>query len=131
MSSRTTNELGAKAQIDFHCFDPECDGVVKFNLADISARDFQAVCLKCHRPYALDAALKDKLGRMLELIVAIRHAEDILGDSNVSVNVAGGEVKIPYALLLTRLNTLITLEVGDRKVDFHLWVEPSSPDTFR
>lgn len=129
--SSSTSELGAKAQIDFHCFDPECDGVVKFNLADIAGRDFQAVCPKCHRSYELDAALRDKLSRMLDLINAIRKAEDILGDSNVSVNVAGGEVKIPYALLLTRLNTLITLEVGDRKVDFHLWVEPSSPDTFR
>ena len=129
--SKSANELGAKAQIDFHCFDPECDGIVKFNLADIAGREFQAVCPKCHRAYELDAALKDKLGRMLELITAIRKAEDILGDSNVSVNVAGGEVKIPYALLLTRLNTLITLEVGGRMVDFHLWIEPSSPDTFR
>ena len=129
--SRPASQLGAKAQIDFHWFSPECDGVVKFNLADIAGRDFQAVCPKCHRSYALDSGLKDKLGRMLELIIAIRKAEDILGDSNVSVNVAGGEVKIPYALLLTRLNTLITLEVGGRKVDFHLWVEPASPDTFR
>ena len=48
--SSSTSELGAKAQIDFHCFDPECDGVVKFNLADIAGRDFQAVCPKCHRP---------------------------------------------------------------------------------
>ena len=68
---------------------------------------------------------------MMELVSAIRQAEDILGDSNVSVNVAGGEVRIPYALLLTRLNTLITLNYGDRKVDFHLWIEPSSPETFR
>lgn len=88
--SKSANELGAKAQIDFHCFDPECDGIVKFNLADIAGREFQAVCPKCHRAYELDAALKDKLGRMLELITAIRKAEDILGDSNVSVNVAGG-----------------------------------------
>ncbi|MDR0932695.1 MAG: hypothetical protein LBM70_06725 [Victivallales bacterium] len=129
--TKPANQLGAKAQIDFHCFAPDCDGVVKFNLSDIAGRDFQAVCPKCHRPYSLDANLKDKLGRMLELIIAIRKAEDILGDSNVSINVAGGEVKVPYALLLTRLNTLITLEVGDRKVDFHLWVEPASPDTFR
>ena len=43
------------------------------------------------------------------LIGAIRNAEDILGDSVVSVNVAGGNVRVPYALLLTRLNTLITL----------------------
>lgn len=129
--SKSSNPIGAKAQIDFQCFSGECEGVVKFNLADIAGRDFQAVCPKCHRSYALDPVLKDKLGRMLDLITAIRKAEDILGDSNVSVNVAGGEVKIPYALLLTRLNTLITLEVGDRKVDFHLWVEPASPDTFR
>ena len=42
--SRPASQLGAKAQIDFHCFSPECDGVVKFNLADIAGRDFQAVC---------------------------------------------------------------------------------------
>ena len=127
--SSTVNN--AKAQIDFHCFEPDCDAVVKFNLADIASRDFQAVCPKCHRAYALDDTLRDKLGRMLELINAIRNSEDILGDSIVSVNVAGGEVRIPYALLLTRLNTLITLEVGGRRTDFHLWIEPSSPDTFR
>ena len=129
--SKSANELGAKAQIDFHCFNPECEGIVKFNLADVAVKGFQAVCPKCHRTYELDAGLKDKLGRMLELITAIRKAEDILGDSNVSVNVAGGEVKIPYALLLTRLNTLITLEGGARKVEFPLWVAPSSPETFR
>ena len=124
-------ELGARAQIDFHCFADGCSGVVKFNLADICGRDFQAVCPQCHRAYALDRGLRDKLRRMLELINALRGSEDILGDSVVSVNVAGGEVRIPYALLLTRLNTLITLELGGKKVDFHLWVEPSSPDTFR
>ena len=124
-------ELGARAQIDCHCFVDDCPGVVKFNLADVGSRDFQAVCPVCHRAYALDDVLRDKLRRMLELINALRCSEDILGDSVVSVNVAGGEVRIPYALLLTRLNTLITLELGGKKVDFHLWVEPSSPDTFR
>ena len=68
---------------------------------------------------------------MLELVIALRNAEDILGDTSVSVNVAGGSVKLPYALLLTRLNTLISLEVGDEKMDFHLRVEPTSPETFR
>ncbi len=124
-------ELGAKAQIDFQCLEDGCDGVVKFNLKDVASRDFQAVCPKCHRTYALDAALRDKLVRMMKLVQAIRESEDVLGDSNVSVNVAGGSVKVPYALLLTRLNTLITLKYGDRQVDFHLWIEPSSPGTFR
>ncbi len=126
-------DLGAKAQIDFHCLDSEsCDGVVAFNLAEVSDCNFQAVCPKCHRAYVLDEALRDKLMRMLKLVAAIRDAEDILGDSSVAVTVAGArEVKIPYALLLTRLNTLITLNYGDKKVDFHLWIEPSSPETFR
>ncbi|MBO5763563.1 MAG: hypothetical protein J6R85_06785 [Lentisphaeria bacterium] len=129
--SNQERDLGAKAQIDFHCVDDTCDGVVKFNLADIADLDFQAVCPVCHRTYELDPELQDKLQRMMGLVAAIRNAEDILGDSNVSVNVAGGSVKIPYALLLTRLNTLISLSLGGKKVDFHLWIEPSSPDTFR
>ncbi len=133
MSMKHQKGLGAKAQIDFHCLDSEgCDGVVKFNLSEISDPEFQAVCPKCHRAYELDEALRDKFERMLNLVAAIRDAEDILGDSSVAVTVAGAkEVKIPYALLLTRLNTLITLSLGDKKVDFHLWIEPASPETFR
>lgn len=131
MNKTSAAELGAKARIDFRCLNEQCDGVVAFNLNEVAKRDFQAVCPKCHKTYELDAGLRDKLERMLQLIGAIRNAEDILGDSIVSVNVAGGEVKIPYALLLTRLNTLISLNLGERKVDFHLWVEPTSPDTFR
>lgn len=131
MNNQANAELAARARIDFHCFSAGCEGVVRFNLADVSKRDFQAVCPVCHQTYTLDKELCDKLGRMLKLVLAIREAEDILGDSNVSVNVAGGEVKIPYALLLTRLNTMITLKFGERQVDFHLWIEPASPDTFR
>lgn len=130
--AKTSQTIGARAQIDFQCLDDNCDGVVKFNLAEVCKSDFQAVCPKCHRPYVLDASLRDKLERMMNLVAAIRQAEDILGDSNVSVTVAGErEVRIPYALLLTRLNTLITLNFGEKKVDFHLWIEPSSPETFR
>ena len=132
MTVNQDSGLGAKAQIDFHCLNDSCSGVVKFNLSEVCSKDFQAVCPKCHRAYELDEALRDKLSRMLKLVAAIRDAEDILGDSSVAVTVAGAkEVKIPYALLLTRLNTLITLNFGDKKVDFHLWIEPSSPDTFR
>ena len=123
--------LKSSARLDFHCFADGCDGTVKFDVKQVADPGFQAVCPTCHRAYALDAALRDKLTRMMELIGAIRECEDILGDSVVSVNVAGGEVRIPYALLLTRLNTMISLELGGRKTDFHLWVEPSGPQTFR
>ena len=120
-----------RAQLDFHCFSDNCGGVVKFDVGQVADPDFQVVCPHCHRAYAFDEVLRGKLTRMMNLIGAIRDCEDILGDSVVAVSVAGGEVKIPYALLLTRLNTLITLDAGGRKTDFHLWVEPSGPQTFR
>lgn len=117
------------AQLDFAC--PDCGGVVKFNLLDLDQEDFQAMCPKCHQPYQFDEKLKEKFRKLQNLICAVRDAESILGDCNVAVAVPAGEVKIPYALLLTRMNTMITLNLGDRKVDFHLWIEPSSADTFR
>lgn len=122
---------GNSARLDFCCQTEKCTGIVKFNLSDVEDPEFQAICPECHRAYALDDTMRSKLQRMLELVVAIRNSEDILGDSIVSVNVAGGEVRIPYALLLSRLNTIITLEINGNKTDFHLWVEPSSPNTFR
>ena len=123
--------LGEQARISFNCFDDNCTGVINCTLSEIGDAKFQAVCPECHRAYALDETMRSKLQRMLELVIAIRNSEDILGDSVVSVNVAGGEVRIPYALLLSRLNTIITLEINGTKTDFHLWVEPSSPNTFR
>ena len=68
---------------------------------------------------------------MLNLVSVIRESEDLLGDAVISVNVAGGSVQIPYAMMLTRLNTVITLDLGDSKTDFHLRVEPSGAETFR
>ena len=128
----TENAAAApKAQLDFHCLTDGCEGVVNFDLINVADPEFQAVCPVCHRAYALDEALRDKLTRMMKLIASIRDCEDILGDSVVAVKVAAGEVKVPYALLLTRLNTMISLEFGGKKTDFHLWVEPSGPQAFR
>ncbi len=125
------NTIGAKAQLDFVCVETDCGGVVKFNLAEISDPDFQVVCPKCHRAYAFDEALRGKLEKMVTLMTAIRDSQDILGDSAVSVNVAGGEVRVPYALLLTRLNTVITLDFGGKKVDFCFRAEPMAEKAFR
>ena len=117
------------AGLDFIC--PECGGVVKFNLMELEQADFQALCPKCHRPYQFDEPLREKFQKLQKLILAVREAEPILGDCNVAVAVPAGEVKVPYALLLTRLNTMITLNLNGRKVDFHLRIEPASSDTFR
>lgn len=124
-------KIGSKAQVDFICVEDGCDGVVQFNLAECTGDRMQAMCPKCHNPYVFDKELKQKFQKLQNLILAVREAESILGECSVSVDVPGGNVKIPYALLLTRLNTMLTLKVGDKSIDFHLWIEPTSPDTFR
>ena len=131
MANDTAENIQAKAQVDFECLEDTCNGIVKFNLVDVAKKSFNVSCPSCRKLYEFNNDLREKLNKLLKLIMAVREAESILGDCNVSVNVPGGEVKIPYALLLTSLNTMITLNVGGKKVDFHLWVEPSSPDTFR
>ncbi len=120
-----------KCHVDFVCIEPDCKAPVAFNLMDAMEKDSQILCPSCHRPYEFEQGLKDKLGKLLKLILAVREAESILGDCNVSVSVPGGSVKIPYPLLLTRLNTLISLDMGGKKVEFHFRIEPTSPDTFK
>lgn len=120
-----------KAELDFKCQAENCKGIVKFNLKDLEEKGFQALCPECHKPYEFDDELKGKFQKLANLIAALREAEPILGSSNVAVTVPGGEVKVPYVLLLTRLNTLITLDVGDKKVDFHIIVEPAGAEMFR
>lgn len=121
-----------KAQVDFLCVEPECNGQIKFNLAECAGEEeLQVLCPNCHRPYVLDQDLRDKLRKLNNLIVTLREAESILGACSVAVATPAGEKKIPYALLLTRLNTMLTLQMGEHTVDFHLWIEPTSPETFR
>ncbi|MCQ2379527.1 MAG: hypothetical protein MJ025_01195 [Victivallaceae bacterium] len=130
-AKKEAGAIGAKAKLDFVCVGDGCDGVVEFDLSDIASDDFQMVCPKCHKAYCLSEDLHSKLSKMLDLMVAIRNAEGILGDCFVSVNTKMEEIRIPYSLLLTRLNTIISLDLGERKVNFHLRVEPSSEETFR
>lgn len=130
-AEKNGDTFNPKAYIDFQCMENDCEGIIKFDLVEMSRENPQIMCRECHKPYMFDKKLRDKLESLYNLILAIREAEDILGDCNVAVTVPGGEVKVPYALLLTRLNTMISLNVGDKTVDFHLRVEPSSPETFR
>ncbi len=131
MTKKNKEKKISTAEVDFECIGNNCEETIKFSLIDAIETNFQAVCPRCHKAYQFDDNLRDKLDRLCKMILAIRKAEDILGDCNVAITVPGKTVKVPYALLLTRLNTMITLNFSGEKVDFHFRVEPSSPETFR
>ena len=94
-------------------------------------KDGLITCPHCYRQYSFsDSGFIDKLQKLKNLLIAVKEAEDILGDVNVGVNTVAGSAKIPYRLLLTRMNTVITLDVGGQKIDFNFRVEPAKSGDF-
>lgn len=120
-----------QASIDFACVDPECNATIPFRLDELRKSKGRLSCPNCRRQYRFDPKFLDKLERLEDLIMALQRAEDILGDANIAVTTASGEVRIPYRLLLTRLNTIITLEVEGRKIEFNFRVEPLNNGAYR
>lgn len=114
------NELG---KVEFSCVEPGCNGNIVFGMFSLSDDD-KVSCPECSNEYFFNQDLICKLKKFFDLISAVRDASEILGSTNVSIDVEGREVKIPYRLLLTRLNTVLTLHIGDKKIDFRYRVEP-------
>lgn len=112
------------AIIDFHCIEDGCDNLIKFNLMELMQNKGQLVCDHCHRHYQFDAPFIEKLEKLKKLVIAIKESEDILGDCNVAVMSEHGEVKIPYRLLMTRMNSMISLELSGKRTDFAFRIEP-------
>ena len=127
-----TDDHATQAPVDFGCLEADCGETIQFDLLQLSANKGRVSCSNCHRSYEFDRAFIAKLEKLRQLIAAVREAEDILGDADISVTTPAGEVKVPYRLLMTRLTTLISLTVDGRTVDFHFRVEPLDDDeTFR
>ena len=114
-----------RAHVDFICVDETCKEVVKFNVMELEQSKGVVQCENCRREYQFDKEFIDKLRRLRDLVFAVQNAADILGDINVAVQTPSHEVKVPYSLLLTRLNTMISMDVGNgNNIDFNFRIEP-------
>jgi hypothetical protein len=51
-------------------------------------------------------------------------SEEILGNAHVGVDCGEHRVKIPYKLLLTRLNSCLDLKLGDQSLSIMFRIEP-------
>ncbi len=123
-SDSSQPSLDLRAHVDFACLEDDCRAAIGFNLMQLEKSKGAVACPVCRRSYHFDLDFLDKLRRLRNLIFAIREAGEILGSVNVAVQTMTHEVKVPYNLLLTRMNTVITLEIGGRKVDFNFRIEP-------
>ena len=113
-----------KAIVDFDCIENDCKQTIQFDLLQLQTAKGTLSCSHCHIRYQFDRSFLSKLDKLRRLVLAVQDAEAILGDCNIYINTPTNEVKIPYRLLLTRLNTLISLQVSGTTIDFHFRVEP-------
>ena len=119
------------ALIDFQCEDDKCGETVVFDIMTLKENDRRISCPNCHRLYNFNKRFVDKLEKLRNLVLAVKESEDIIDDCNVAVDTPMGGVKVPYRLLLTRLNTLISLKVKGKIIDFNFRIEPLNNTAFK
>ena len=112
-----------KPAIEFKCIQEECDGLLSFSILDVGKK-VAVQCPVCRNDYTFNKDFMEKSKKFVELILSVRAAEDILGNTSVAINVGEKSVQVPYRLLLTRLNTLLTLKIGTNEIIFKFRVEP-------
>lgn len=100
-----------------------CTQPIAFSLLNITSGT-PLSCTNCGKKYRFNEELIEKISRFEKLLSAVYEARDLLGDANVGIAVNTHEVKVPYRLLLTRLNTMLTLKVGDKQMMFRFRIEP-------
>lgn len=109
--------------LEFRCIKNDCGEVVKFSVFEI-AKNHSIRCGACGKEYTFGENLVGKLEKFEKLCRAVNEAQEILSDTNVAINVYSHEVKIPFRLLLSRLNTQLNLDVGGKEIQIRFRVSP-------
>lgn len=97
--------------IHFSVFDVEKEGIIK--------------CSECGLIYDFnDEKLRGQLKKFENLCRQIQASEEILSNTSVGIYLGDREIKIPYKLLLTRLNSTLDLMIGNQPLTVTFRIEP-------
>lgn len=110
-------------KLQFHC--QECDSPILFSVLDRAHFGNIVACSNCGRKYAFD---DETLLRHLTQFEALCHqiyaSEEILGSTAIAIDVGSHHVKVPFNILLTRLSSVIELNINGKKSVIFFRVEP-------
>lgn len=81
-------------------------------------------CPQCQKNYRFSDDILSKLKKFEALCRQIQASEEILGDTAVAIDVGTKHVRVPFRLLLTRLGSVLTLQMGDQKLEITFRTEP-------
>lgn len=102
-----------------------CDMPIHISMFDLDHHT-PLQCDVCGKNYLFnDPTLVRQLKKFEALCRQIHDSEEILGSASVGVNVGEHHVKVPYKLLLTRLNSNLELNMEGKKVSIFFRIEPT------
>lgn len=117
-------------RLSIKCIDEECGSHIPLSLLEMESKP-RIQCKSCKNEYAFNKQLVEQLVKFEKLISAIQDAKDILGQTAVAVDIQGHSVKIPYKLLLTRMNSELKLKINDQEMVVTFRVEPLEKEILR
>lgn len=104
---------------------PACENTLDFSLFGLEEKSYKLSCLSCHNIFHFeDEMLQKQLKQFESLCVQIVESEDILSQTAVGIDIGEHHVKIPFKLLLTRLTSVLELNMGGEKVEIAFRMEP-------
>ena len=111
-------------RLQFHCL--SCKEPVRFSIFDLEKNHTPIICSNCDKQYVLeDPDLRRQLRKFEALCQQVLESEEILGNTSVGIDIGEHHVKVPYKLLLTRLNSSLDLKIGDQQVSIMFRIEPT------
>jgi hypothetical protein len=114
-------QFGHKLQ--FHC--QECETPILFSVLDREHFNKILECESCGCKYAFqDEVLLRHLTQFEALCQQIYASQEILGDTAIAIDVGSHHVQVPFNILLTRLSSVIELNINGKKSTFFFRVEP-------
>lgn len=102
-----------------------CQQSIQFSVFHLEKNE-KIICPSCSLVYDFgEESLKRQLLKFENLCRQIQLSEEILSNTSIGICIGDREVKIPYKLLLTRLNSTLDLMVGDRPLTIIFRIEPT------
>lgn len=109
--------------LQFNCL--KCKQPINFSVFELDSKNGIIECTHCEKKYALnDETLKRQLRKFAALCEQLVESEEILSQTAVGIDIGDKHIKIPYKLLLTRLNSTLNLKFGTEDVSIVFRMEP-------
>lgn len=114
-------EHDSQANLEFKC--SECNFAVFFSVLDQNHLSHTLQCQNCQKKYLLGPQIIEQLQQFEALCKQIQKSKSIFGQAAIAIDVGPHQVKIPFQLLLTRLSSVLELNIGGEKTSIAFRVD--------